>query len=61
MQLNSPPLGSSCGTVSPDSREECCLTKLNDNTQDDWCQQNYPDVRLGAKGHRQRRCECQQL
>ncbi|KAL4426225.1 hypothetical protein ABPG77_009840 [Micractinium sp. CCAP 211/92] len=37
-------VGESCGTVSPDSREECCQNKVNDNTQDDWCQQNYPEL-----------------
>lgn len=43
-ELYVPPPGSSCGTVSPDSRKECCQTKVDDGNQDDWCEQNYPEL-----------------
>lgn len=56
LQLYSPP-GSSCGTVSPDSREECCQTKANDGTEDEWCAENYPEVRAGGEGARARQQE----
>jgi len=35
--------GSSCGTVSPSSREACCKNKKIDGVMDEWCAANYPD------------------
>ena len=47
-QLYGPPPGSSCSTVSPDSRKDCCKTKVSETTDDSWCQEKYPEVGRGA-------------
>lgn len=44
LQLYSPP-GSSCGTVNPDDTEQCCKDKIEEDEEDEWCQENYPEVR----------------
>ena len=35
------PMGSSCSTVSPNSREACCQKKKADGVEDKWCMENY--------------------
>ena len=49
-QLYGPPPGSSCSTVSPDSRKDCCKTKVSETTDDSWCQEKYPEVGDGVVG-----------
>ena len=39
-----PLLGSSCSTVSPNSRKTCCKNKTLNGSVDKWCAANYPDI-----------------
>lgn len=36
--------GSSCGTVTPEDRYDCCTTKADHEVDDDYCKQAYPEV-----------------
>ena len=36
--------GSSCSTVSPNSRKACCKNKTLNGSVDKWCAANYPDT-----------------
>ena len=36
--------GSSCSTVSPNSRKACCKNKTLNGSVDKWCAANYPDI-----------------
>jgi hypothetical protein len=40
------PVAESCGTVTSGYRRKCCRTKLaNGEEADDWCKENYAEVR----------------
>lgn len=37
-------VGETCGTVSPDSRYECCVDKAASDESDEWCTTAYPEL-----------------
>jgi hypothetical protein len=43
------PLGSSCSTVSPNSRKACCQKKKDSGVVDAWCTKNYPKLTPAPK------------
>lgn len=45
--------GATCGTVSPDAHRECCEGKVEQGLYDEWCAQQYPEVRLNKGGSAQ--------
>jgi hypothetical protein len=41
---NEPKVGASCSTVTPGENEACCISKVQQGEEDEWCRSEYSYV-----------------